>query len=84
MAKKIKKEEKKFEYPSGIPLGGIGAGKVEFCGNGKFSNVVTSNNWDVPIADGKASMGAGSSAAGIPQAFLFFNLFRHYIPPRTH
>ena len=36
---------------SGVPLGGIGAGKIEFFANGRFSNVATNNNWDAPIVD---------------------------------
>ena len=38
---------------SGVPLGGIGAGKIEFCADGRFTNVTT-NNWDCPIIDGAA------------------------------
>ena len=37
---------------SGVPLGGIGAGKIEFCADGRFTNVTTNNNWDCPIIDG--------------------------------
>ena len=39
---------------SGVPLGGIGAGKIEFCADGRFTNVTTTNNWDCPIIDGSA------------------------------
>ena len=39
---------------SGVPLGGIGAGKIEFCADGRFTNVTTNNNWDCPIIDGSA------------------------------
>ncbi len=39
---------------SGLPLGGIGAGKIEFCADGRFTNVTTNNNWDAPIVDGAA------------------------------
>jgi hypothetical protein len=39
---------------SGVPLGGIGAGKIEFCADGRFTNVTTNNNWDCPIIDGWA------------------------------
>ena len=39
---------------SGVPLGGIGAGKIEFCADGRFTNVTTNNNWDCPIIDGLA------------------------------
>ena len=36
---------------AGMPIGGIGAGKVEFCRNGRFTNVTTNNNLDAPIVD---------------------------------
>lgn len=39
---------------AGMPVGGIGAGKVEFCRNGRFTNVTTNNNVDAPIVDGTA------------------------------
>ena len=35
-------------------LGGIGAGKVEFCKDGRFTNVTTNNNRDCPIIDSGA------------------------------
>jgi uncharacterized protein (DUF608 family) len=41
---------------SGLPLGGIGAGAIEFCADGRFTNVTTNNNWDSPIIDGRAKM----------------------------
>jgi uncharacterized protein (DUF608 family) len=39
---------------SGVPLGGIGAGKIEFYADGRFTNVTTNNNLDCPITDGQA------------------------------
>jgi non-lysosomal glucosylceramidase len=39
-------------------LGGIGAGKVEFCADGRFTNVTTNNNWDAPIVNGTAQVPA--------------------------
>ncbi|MDR3470410.1 MAG: GH116 family glycosyl-hydrolase [Devosia sp.] len=39
---------------AGMPIGGIGAGKIEFCRNGRFTNVTTNNNLDAPIVDGVA------------------------------
>jgi uncharacterized protein (DUF608 family) len=41
---------------SGVPLGGIGAGKIEFCPDGRFTNVTINNNVDSPITDGLARM----------------------------
>ena len=34
---------------NGIPLGGIGSGKVELCPDGIFSNITFNNNQDAPI-----------------------------------
>ena len=42
------------QLDSGEPLGGIGAGKIEFCKDGRFTNVTTNNNWDCPIIDSDA------------------------------
>lgn len=39
---------------AGVPLGGIGAGKIELCADGRFTNVTTNNNVDCPITDGFA------------------------------
>src|SRR5579862_961869 len=39
---------------AGVPLGGIGAGKIEFCRNGRFTNITTNNNVEAPIVDGLA------------------------------
>lgn len=37
--------------PSGVPLGGIGTGKVELLTNGTFGNLTLNNNWDHPLPD---------------------------------
>lgn len=37
-----------------MPIGGIGAGKIEFCPNGRFTNITINNNVDAPIVDGFA------------------------------
>ncbi len=39
---------------AGVPLGGIGAGKIEFCADGRFTNITINNNIDCPITDGTA------------------------------
>ncbi len=60
-----------YRNRSGMPLGGIGAGKVEFCPNGKFTNCTASNNWDAPIIGGGASAsGDTPDGPGIRGAFL--------------
>lgn len=46
------------KHESGLPLGGIGAGKIEFCPDGRFTNVTTNNNWDAPIVDNQAKIPA--------------------------
>lgn len=55
---------------SGVPLGGIGAGKIELCPNGRFSNVTTSNNWDVPVCAGKPGLKPDRDPGGIPESFF--------------
>ena len=34
---------------SGVPLGGIGAGKIELLTDGSFGNLTINNNWDRPL-----------------------------------
>jgi len=46
--------------PTGIPLGGIGCGKVDICRDGRFRNFTANNNQDVPFED----------PAGVPGAWL--------------
>jgi uncharacterized protein (DUF608 family) len=46
--------------PSGVPLGGIGCGKVEMCRDGRFRNFSGNNNQDMPFED----------PAGLDGAFL--------------
>ena len=35
---------------NGVPLGGLGTGKIELCQDGGFANISTNNNQDAPIA----------------------------------
>jgi len=46
--------------PTGIPLGGIGTGRVDICRDGRFRNFSANNNQDMPLED----------PAGIAGAFL--------------
>ena len=55
---------------SGLPLGGIGAGKVEFCPNGKFTNLTTNNNAALPICAEGPAEDYVVTPQGIPGAFL--------------
>ena len=43
---------------AGVPLGGIGAGKVELLTDGSFGNLTINNNWTRPIAGPRACFGA--------------------------
>ena len=38
-------------YPTGIPLGGIGAGYIEILSNGTTGALAVNNNWDRPLDD---------------------------------
>jgi uncharacterized protein (DUF608 family) len=63
--------ESDFINRSGMPMGGIGAGKVDFCPNGKFTNCTASNNWDAPITgSGAGPAGDTSDGTGIKGAFM--------------
>ena len=55
---------------SGVPLGGIGTGKIDFCPNGKFTNVTTNNNAVAHICVDKATSEYVVTPQGIPGAFL--------------
>ena len=37
--------------PSGVPLGGIGGGRVDLCRDGRFRNFSMNNNQDAPLED---------------------------------
>lgn len=45
---------------SGVPLGGIGCGRVDICRDGRFRNFSLNNNQDAPVED----------ADGLPGAYL--------------
>lgn len=47
----------------GIPLGGIGTGKVELCRDGRFRNFSGNNNQDMPLEDPDGLPGASLSVA---------------------
>lgn len=49
--------------PSGVPLGGIGTGRVDICRDGRFRNFSGNNNQDLPFED----------PAGLPGAYLAVN-----------
>jgi non-lysosomal glucosylceramidase len=55
---------------SGVPLGGIGAGKIELCPNGRFSNVTIANNWDAPVCTSVPSLKPDRDPGGIPGSFF--------------
>lgn len=41
----------KYKNFSGMPLGGVGAGKIEICPDGAFRHLTIHNNVDTPITD---------------------------------
>ncbi|HUU42429.1 MAG TPA: GH116 family glycosyl-hydrolase, partial [Planctomycetota bacterium] len=65
----ISRRTKRWDH-SGVNLGGIGAGKIEFCPSGRFSNVMTQNNWDAPIAHVDPARRADYTCEGVPGAYL--------------
>jgi len=66
---RISRRTKRWDH-SGVNLGGIGAGKIEFTPSGRFTNVMTQNNWDAPIVDVAPVKRAHYNPEGIPGAFL--------------
>lgn len=44
--------------PSGVPLGGIGTGRVDLCRDGRFRNFSGNNNQDMPFEDPDGLAGA--------------------------
>jgi uncharacterized protein (DUF608 family) len=44
--------------PTGVPLGGIGCGRVDICRDGRFRNFSLNNNQDAPIEDADGLRGA--------------------------
>ncbi|MCK5118172.1 MAG: hypothetical protein KAQ78_01240, partial [Candidatus Latescibacteria bacterium] len=54
----------KCEAPSGVPLGGIGAGKVELTSEGLFTALTINNNQDCPIYRMPGSFFALQTEAG--------------------
>lgn len=54
---------------SGVPLGGIGAGKVEFCPDGAFRNITCQNNMDQGVSSASGSA-YEFHPAGVEGSFL--------------
>ncbi|MFN3650664.1 MAG: GH116 family glycosyl-hydrolase [Armatimonadota bacterium] len=51
-------------FTSGVPLGGIGTGKVELLPDGTFGNLTLNNNWGRPLAELPASFFALRTRSG--------------------
>lgn len=51
-------------WSSGVPLGGIGAGKVEVFTDGSFGNATINHNWDRPTGWLRGAFAAVSARAG--------------------
>ena len=71
---------------SGVPLGGIGAGKIEVMPNGSLNFMTFQNNWSNPLAGGKSGVlgfhfGVFTDAAGTKRAKILqsdrLNSFPH-------
>ena len=45
-------------WKSGVPLGGIGVGKIELLSDGSFGNFTTNHNWDRPYGWAKGAFAA--------------------------
>lgn len=63
---------------SGVPLGGLGCGKIELCPDGAFRNITTHNNIDIPFSqvDSKpwpetVTASNRYTSEGLRNAFLF-------------
>ncbi|HEY8668296.1 MAG TPA: GH116 family glycosyl-hydrolase, partial [Tepidisphaeraceae bacterium] len=44
--------------PTGVPLGGIGGGRIDICKDGRFRNFSMNNNQDAPLEDPNGLAGA--------------------------
>ncbi|MEI8079356.1 MAG: GH116 family glycosyl hydrolase, partial [bacterium] len=53
----------------GLPLGGLGAGKLEFTSTAAVTNITTNNNLEAPICDGYASSPAKIVPGGVEGIF---------------
>ncbi|MCX7019571.1 MAG: GH116 family glycosyl-hydrolase [Candidatus Sumerlaeota bacterium] len=45
----VMQDEHTRPWPSGVPLGGLGTGKIEILSNGAFANMTINNSWDMPV-----------------------------------
>lgn len=54
---------------AGIPLGGIGTGKIDLTPDGAIANITTNNNIECPICDGYASTPAKIIPGGVSGIF---------------
>jgi len=59
--------------PSGVPLGGIGCGRVDICRDGRFRNFSMNNNQDAP----------DESVEGLPGAYLALSENGHVVDLAT-
>jgi non-lysosomal glucosylceramidase len=61
--------EKDDANRAGVPLGGIGAGKIDLTPDGSITNITTNCNVECPICDGYASTPAKIVPGGVPGIF---------------
>lgn len=57
-------------YFGGMPLGGIGAGKAEFCPDGHFRNLMITNNWDAIVQEDMPVRNIAAKNRGLIGAFF--------------
>lgn len=66
--RRIAREALGPEPVSGVPLGGIGTGKLEFCRDGIFRNITINGNIDTPLRRSEASFFAVHARSALGQA----------------
>ena len=71
-------EFRNSQIACGVPLGGIGAGKLELFPDGWLGNVATNNNWDHPIPFSRGSFFALHTVSGGQQATRILRLPRPF------
>lgn len=63
---------------NGVPLGGVGAGKMEILPDGWWGNIITSSNWDHPIRTSRGTFLAISTKQGGKSVARMLRLKKDY------
>ena len=56
-------------FRAGVPVGGLGTGKIDITPDGSVTNITTNGNLEAPICDGYASAPAKLVPGGVPGIF---------------